>query len=845
MCSLWRLNLADSEKLSLYRVIAEGGYEASVVATYATNFSFYERVVLRRLQASGCRHNILIADGGQCGLALNSVSSSPQFSGVDYLLLPVTSAASFHPKFVMLLGKRGARLIIGSHNVTLAGFGLNKEIATAFTSETDAPSSSVVRSVWRFVRAWSVEFPEKIRDVITATEQIAPWLLAGGDAPASPLVLGSEPSGESLWDRIKPQLGARVNHITIVSPYFDAKLAFVKRLESDLRPEECVVAVHPRFSELPANARALSPRTRFVDVSKLDESWADRYPHAKLYRFELVTGRSVVVLGSANASAPAWLGDGANRNAELVVVHRDSDQLWRRLGLHRIASAPSLEKAAWAAIRERAAKKEATGTSAAPCLAVATSDGFIVDEAFVSGIKPERIQVFADEASTAAIQAIKQARDGVLCVCASEEIRAAATRLEVNPASGSKRIALVHHVSELLDKAAGSIRQAFRRALAGIEGDPEQLMALMKVVDKAIFDREISLEAVQQTGRPKSGKVKTPPPGTEPETLIVSAKDTARARRRRRLTASSDLALIIDLLIHRLGQGLYSKQEADSPDSVAPSEETLRDEDSEPLEIDGHMLAKACRGKVNRLFRRMIGQCELAVEHEKDATTPIVQMAAVLGVVRHLRTRQNSFAWLPKGERLVDQDHEWDFFKEASRCLYAPARGLAAKALAEHDGRECDELTGVRGLLTWLALGCELDTRTALDDVIDEPEWARDNLVGVAYLVPVVTQCAEDSFAEGVLRAVVAELPDRMEKSAEYHLEWARRAMNAFREHQAASGPVVLGDLVVPLKTTASWPLVVVDAQYNKTGVVDLDTGEPKYFGAGYVTRLQGLRRSR
>ena len=101
-----------------------------------------------------------------------------------------------------------------------------------------------------------------------------------------------------------------------------------------------------------------------------------------------------------------------------------------------------------------------------------------------------------------------------------------------------------------------------------------------------------------------------------------------------------------------------------------------------------------------------------------------------------------------------------------------------------------------------------------------------------------------DSLA-GVLRAVVAELPDRMEKSAEYHLEWARRAMNAFREHQAASGPVALGDLVVPLKMTASWPLVVVDAQYNKTGVVDLDTGEPKYFGAGYVTRLQGLRRSR
>ena len=170
-------------------------------------------------------------------------------------------------------------------------------------------------------------------------------------------------------------------------------------------------------------------------------------------------------------------------------------------------------------------------------------------------------------------------------------------------------------------------------------------MTLMKVVDKAIFDQDVSLESAQQAGRPRPGKQQPPP--AEPETLVVHAKDTARASGRRRLSASSDLALIIDLLIHRLGQGSFQKQDADAPESVAPSEETLRDEEAEPIDIDGHLLAKACRGKVNRLFHRMIGQCELAIERGKDATTPIVQMAAVLGVVRHLRTRPNAFSWRP------------------------------------------------------------------------------------------------------------------------------------------------------------------------------------------------------
>jgi hypothetical protein len=234
-------------------------------------------------------------------------------------------------------------------------------------------------------------------------------------------------------------------------------------------------------------------------------------------------------------------------------------------------------------------------------------------------------------------------------------------------------------------------------------------------------------------------------------------------------------------ILHRRGafwQGLYTKQETDSPDSVAPSEETLRDEDIEPPEIDGHVLAKACRGKVNRLFRRMIGQCELAVERGRDSTTPIVRMAAVLGVVRHLRSRQATFAWLPKGERLVDQDREWDFFKEASRSLYAPACGLAAKALAEHDGREFDELTAVRGLLTWLALDRELDTRTALDDVGSAGISAHDSLLSARRARRSRSRAGGDRQARG--SRTRRQAPPRSERSF-----WSRR--DGVRTHRASA----------------------------------------------------------
>lgn len=837
--------MQDTDKLSLYRLIVEGGYESSVIATYAISFPFYERVVLRKLQAAGCRHNILLVDGGQCAKQLASVETSPQFCGTDYLLLPIPLAASFHPKFLLLLGKRGARLVLGSHNVTLAGFGLNREIATTFASAPEEVVSAAARNTWQFVRAWTTEFPKKIREVISATERIAPWLLAPNEAPSSLTILGSQPTGQTLWGQLKLLLDKKVDRVTILSPYFDAKLAFIKLLEKELQLKECVVAVHPKFSELPANARTLSPKTRWVDISNLGEGWAERYFHAKLYRFDLADGKTIVVLGSANASAPAWLGDTGDRNAELVVVHQDAEKLWKRLGLSGVKAAPEIGKDGWEEIRKRAELKKQQGSLPAPYLAVATPDGFLVDEAFVKDIEPDRICVMIDEIPTAAIQAIRHEHDAALCVFISEASRSKATRLEVTLASGRKRIALVHHVSELLDKAAGNLRQTFRRALAGLEGDPEQLTELMKVVEKAIFDDQILLDTDQRIPRAKPTKGTKSDTNVEPETLGISAKDTKRARRQRRLSASSDLAVIIDALIYRLGQGLYTKPETDSPISVAPSEETFRDEDAEPPEFDGHMLAKACRGKVNRLFRRMIAQCDIAVKQNKDATTPIVQLAAVLGIVRHLRTRQFTFTWLPKGEQLVDQEHSWKFFKEASRFLYAPSCRLAERALTEHDSNEFDELTAVRGLLTWLALDCELDTRSALDNLYDEPDCVRDNLIGIAYLLPVITECAQDGPAEQILLEITGEQNDGVKESAKYHIEWAREVRKDFQKQQHSAAPILLGDLVLPLKMPVSWPMVVVDPQSSKTGIVNLDTGDPKYFGAGYMARIKGLRTDR
>lgn len=78
--------MAKREDLSLYDEVRARGFEASIVASYNIDFAFYERVILRRLQSVGCRHNVVLADASQCGKELATDSRAPHFAGAEYAL---------------------------------------------------------------------------------------------------------------------------------------------------------------------------------------------------------------------------------------------------------------------------------------------------------------------------------------------------------------------------------------------------------------------------------------------------------------------------------------------------------------------------------------------------------------------------------------------------------------------------------------------------------------------------------------------------------------------------------------------------------------------------------------
>ena len=70
--------MVEPNDLSLYDELSSRGFEAAIVATYNASFGFYERVLLRRLQAVGCRAHLLLTDARQCSRAFATEEDLPE-----------------------------------------------------------------------------------------------------------------------------------------------------------------------------------------------------------------------------------------------------------------------------------------------------------------------------------------------------------------------------------------------------------------------------------------------------------------------------------------------------------------------------------------------------------------------------------------------------------------------------------------------------------------------------------------------------------------------------------------------------------------------------------------------
>jgi len=846
--------MAESKLLSLHDACRAKGFEVAILATYNVSFPFFENVTLRALQAGGCRQIILLADAAQVTAAFEHVERRPTRAGREYLLVPVARARTFHPKVLLQLGRTKTRLMIGSHNVTLAGYGRNIELTTRIDLDRRKRSERhLVQAAWSFLREWIGDLDQPILGIFDAARVTAhnEWIGSGKtSASAGDLsVLGSSVAGPSLFFQLRDALPGPVERVSVLGPYFDADLAFIDQLHKLDGQPEIIVAVDPLQAQLPASAHA-SAHARFVDLrcatlgpgesKKQTDPSSRRFVHAKALVFEHPDGTKTLVTGSANPSRAAWLLASPKRNAELVVVERNASARVEALGLSELSELPELDAAAWQLLAEREHAQTAEEGAALPqhkLMVVAWLDHAMVTvpASFVVGVEPEQLELIDDQEQCLACANSIERTEGLAYVGFVETTATSQSLCLRNTVTGQR--ALLQRRAELEGRASGSHRQQFKAALLSLETDAAQLDQLFAIVSKVLSEPVITshLKAAPKPIR-----------DAKADTQIISFESSIHDGQRspviprgaRALAPSSDLAAIIEFLIYQLGVGRETedadegvdtsvseeeisdlKQEGeDLPDE--PDDDGNADEQSPPL--TGHERAQMCQRKITTLLSRLQKRAA-KVGDDGDPLSVIVHTVAVLGVLRHLRVCEPSIPWRPLKASLIPAKKEREFFDKMCPLLYAPETGLVARVLGERDGVLFDEVSSLHSLMTWLAEDCEVDlgafARMDLRAREIEQRWT---ILGRA-LGPLAA-CAADPNACALVDALAANKAPR-ETWLRPHLAWSRQG--------PSGGEIRLGSVVMLPNEPGHH--VVVGVQPTKVGLYVLARGKVVFYARAAV----------
>jgi hypothetical protein len=750
----WRWHVApDFTSVSLIEQLQEVGFKSSLVATYSCYFPFYEDVILRRLIASGCTHNILMVDAGRVAEAFQKDDLRPQRAGRDYTLIPIVARGAFHPKVFLKLGKQKGRLFVGSHNATLAGFGLNDETTTLFSAEgaSARSSSGPLRAVLQFLSALIPKEPAELGESFQALTSGVGWIQGPAPVPSGDRqVLFGGPDNPTLWSQVRALAPSNVSHAFIAGPFFDSQMTFVRQVQRDLEPKRLTIGIDPESVEMDSEqARALKGvdfiNVRAVPKIKHRREGTSAYLHSKLLWIKGAGGSQLVVTGSANPSAPAFLAESGERNVEIAVADtraRTPDAL----GIPLLLEARALTPADWKQVSERVPWERQTASSERCHLSIAipAPGGFIAGEALKAGV---RLEAF-DSAGTLIGEAV--ADGDVRSIAASEGVSENAAFLR-SPGRGSQHLLIVHRPQEIAQTFGTSTTKALRQALGAFDEDLTQFETLLKLTEKVIFDSD----DIVREELPRQHAIKRKSAGEDigPESLKVDAQGR-KGRKPKPHLASGDVLVLLDTLIRRLGEGLT----APSPETAGVKEVEVGSDDEDGGEIarspdlpQQEDLAAACRSKVRRLIGRMEKQFKRTAE-SGEARRAVVQLAAVLNVLQALRVIEQRPEWKKRRLELVHRDDQYRLLEAAAIAMTWGTGSLLPRSTAETEGIAFEEQSIVLGLLVWLAWVAGVDLRQAAlrrgRQGVDDESWR-----GVQMLLTVLGHASEDERAMDLARS--------------------------------------------------------------------------------------------
>ncbi len=713
------------ERISLLGEITKGGYGASLITTFNAYLPFYEDVVLRKLVAAGVRHNVLLMDAGQCAESLNNYP--PRFAGRHYSLVPMHSKGAFHPKVILLVGKKKGVLLIGSHNMTLAGFGFNREITNLIRLENleDNVAISLISSAWHQICEWIAgqprQLPPQLSEMLFKVASFAPWLK--NEMPSENgncTVISSQPRSPSLWQQLMEMFNEKAKRVIISGAFFDSKCEFICRVLEDMAPREVYVGIDPGTVQIPQDAGNLKG-VKFVNYGRVDTSESTHskymgYLHAKSIVIETMSGTTCLVSGSANPSRPAWLSDGMSGNTEMMIVRKgqEAEADARENGLLDIPSMPVLTEKDWEVAQSNWILRKNSDKHRPSGIGVAVTDDQGIAFCIDLPESPSTLECEVLDHNKGLLESVTaNLANGNYHLSITPPVKSSACYVRC-PCDKKSLLYIVHHEEIVKSQSRTNQQRRFREALNSLNSDSPDLATAINCIDKIIFtkskDPNIGITKIM-TG-PKTVSENS----NEDSSLSIDVSETRKTKKKFRLRTSNDLAYLLDFLIYNI------KGESDIERPLEPrdpkgrtEEEQVGVEDSEERQSDEDIAVKTlelCHQKVHTLIKRMGNRLEELKKGTISIEDAVVCLTGVLALLRYLRGCDGKVSWIKQGQTSFPAAERFQLLCAVASSLFEGSNSMLYLNDNEFDSlADSEDLARLKGLVIWLAWDCDLELK--------------------------------------------------------------------------------------------------------------------------------------
>ena len=270
--------MGRNDSYSLLDILQKSvGYDIALLTTYNFDIRLFEQAILNSLFANNVRKVSVYVDAEELTKSLLSVRTCQ--IGRKYMINPIRINSTFHPKVVLLLGEKKARLILSSANITTPGYTTNNE-------------------VFNFI-----DYSDK-----------------------DPKYLDLHNLKDSILSQVRQLVSDDIQRIKIAVPYYDGELSAYKEIKDQFPNADVQLYIQNHKSTFPVDFnnrhKVAGNVLPFAGFRQGKDNCKNNFYHGKVFLFQSAE-KSYVLYGSANCTQAALtksFAEGGNIECDLFEV---------------------------------------------------------------------------------------------------------------------------------------------------------------------------------------------------------------------------------------------------------------------------------------------------------------------------------------------------------------------------------------------------------------------------------------------------------------------------------------------------------------------------------------------